>query len=454
MRRYWRFLGIDKTVSSILIGRLWSLISGPFNIFLLATCLSPEEQGYYYAFLGVAGISVFFELGLGVVLTQFFSHEYARLEWNDAGQLEGEPEAKRRIASILRTAIVVYALISLVSLPVILGSGVLFFGRIEAHENLNWFVPWILLTILVGVAGVATPITTFISGCGRLGELAKIQAIATIVASIGFWIALYTGMGLYAICISLVISSIILWWWCIAQSFNAVIDLMKMDNSHVPFSWSTEVWPMQWRIAVSWLAGYFAFQAIPPIIFQTHGAIEAGKVGMTIGISYTIGSIGSSWINANVPKFGELASARKLTELNSLFKSSLTHSIFFIAFAGFVLVFTLFVAGQFKAPFLEKMLPPGPFALVIASALAATVMYAESCYLRSFKEEPLMPVNMICSICTILTIAMTPPKDYWFFGMGMLAANVVIGLGFGTFVFLRSCNRLAKSSCTACSIDV
>ena len=429
-------------------------MSGPINIFLLATCLSPEEQGYYYAFMGVAGISVFFELGLGVVLTQFFSHEYAQLEWNDAGQLEGEPEAKRRIASILRTAIVVYALISLISTPVVLGSGILFFDRIQAQENLNWFAPWIVLTFLVGVSGGTTPITSFISSCGRLGEFAKIQAIATIVASIGFWIALYAGLGLYAVCISLVISSIILWWWCIAQSFNAVIDLMKTENSHVPFSWSTEVWPMQWRIAVSWLAGYFAFQAIPPIIFQTHGAIEAGKVGMTIGISYTIGAIGSSWINANVPKFGELASSRRLAELNSLFKISLTRSILFIAFAGFMVVITLFAADQFKAPFVEKMLPPGPFALVIASALAATVMYAESCYLRSFKEEPLMPVNMICSICTIVTIAMTPLKDYWFFGMGMLASNAVIGLGLGTFVFLRSCNRLATRPCNLCKIDV
>ncbi len=44
-------------------------------------------------------------------------------------------------------------------------------------------------------------------------------------------------------------------------------------------SWRREVWPFQWKIAVSWLCDYFIFQLFTPVLFAFRGPVEAGQDG-------------------------------------------------------------------------------------------------------------------------------------------------------------------------------
>jgi len=56
------------------------LLAGPVGLYLIATFLTKSEQGYYYTFGSVLGLTVFFELGLSYVIIQFTSHEMAGLK--------------------------------------------------------------------------------------------------------------------------------------------------------------------------------------------------------------------------------------------------------------------------------------------------------------------------------------------------------------------------------------
>lgn len=48
-----------------------------------------------------------------------------------------------------------------------------------------------------------------------------------------------------------------------------LIKLIKEKTGDFRVSWKTEIWPLQWRIALSWLSGYFIFQLFTPILFIT-----------------------------------------------------------------------------------------------------------------------------------------------------------------------------------------
>ena len=58
-----RKMGVNRPVFYTLVGRGWSLLSGPITILLLTTFFSPKVQGYYYTFGSVLALQVFLELG-------------------------------------------------------------------------------------------------------------------------------------------------------------------------------------------------------------------------------------------------------------------------------------------------------------------------------------------------------------------------------------------------------
>ena len=57
--------------------------------------------------------------------------------------------------------------------------------------------------------------------------------------------------------------------------------LLQYPTQDERVDWRTEIWPFQWRLAVSWLCGYFTFQLFNPILFAVRGPIEAGQMGDT-----------------------------------------------------------------------------------------------------------------------------------------------------------------------------
>src|SRR5688572_3707561 len=79
---------IDRAVFYVLAGRVWSFASGPITLVLIASQLTPQVQGYYYTFASLVALQGFAELGLGIVIVQFASHEWAFLSL-DRGRVVG-----------------------------------------------------------------------------------------------------------------------------------------------------------------------------------------------------------------------------------------------------------------------------------------------------------------------------------------------------------------------------
>ena len=74
---------------------------------------------------------------------------------------------------------------------------------------------------------------------------------------------------------------------------------------------------MQWRIAISWLAGYFVFQLFTPVLFHYHGAVVAGQMGMTLNVSNALLTTSLTLIAAKTPEFGKLIAGRNWHDSNA-----------------------------------------------------------------------------------------------------------------------------------------
>ena len=55
-----------------------------------------------------------------------------------------------------------------------------------------------------------------------------------------------------------------------------------------------EIFPFQWKIALSWISGYLIFQLFNPVLFATEGSKIAGQMGMTMVAISGISSISIS----------------------------------------------------------------------------------------------------------------------------------------------------------------
>ena len=108
-------LGIDRAVGWTVAARVWSILAGPVSVILIAAHLSAEEQGFYYTFASIVAFQVIFELGLGMVIVQFASHEKAFLEWRSDGTLGGSDVEKGRLAALLRKSLQWYAVATMLT---------------------------------------------------------------------------------------------------------------------------------------------------------------------------------------------------------------------------------------------------------------------------------------------------------------------------------------------------
>jgi hypothetical protein len=97
VHRFRRWAGVDRAVFFSNAAQLTRLFTGPVTMALVLRYLTPEIQGYFYAFSGVVAMQVFLEMGFSQNILQFASHEFAKLRFTPAGTLEGDPVAKSRL---------------------------------------------------------------------------------------------------------------------------------------------------------------------------------------------------------------------------------------------------------------------------------------------------------------------------------------------------------------------
>jgi len=417
-----RFLGVDRAVFFANAGQVTRLITTPISMALVLRYLTPEIQGYFYAFSGVVAMQVFLEMGFSQNILQFASHEFAKLRFAPDSTLEGDPEALSRLTSLARLAFCYYAVAALAVLLLIGVGGHIFFS-ISSPHGVSWQGAWWIIASVAAASLAINPAWALLEGCNQVAIIARFRFWASMVAfgtNAGFLIA---GTGIYASALMALCNLLFaLGYLCIfwLPFFRQFLQKPKLGN----ISWRNEIWPFQWRIAVSWMAGYFIFDIVNPIAFYFCGPVDAGRFGMSFQIIRIISGIAMTWITTKAPRIGMLVARQQWAELDALWWRS-TIQAFAIFLVGLAAFFALLPFSAYFLPQLPTRLGPPAVALWLGAGMAAAIwVTAMAVQLRAHKREPYMWISVANALLSVAFIL--PLVKHW--GIIGEAAGYTLGI--------------------------
>jgi hypothetical protein len=430
------FLEIDRAVIFGALGSLRAFVFGPLTAIIIVFSFTPEIQGYYYTFSSLLALQVFMEMGLGRVIMHTASHEWAGLSFERRRKIIGQTENLSRLVSLGRAALKWY-IIAGIFLPVLLVIVGYFFFNNDNHPGFEWLKPWLLISVLTGIKLFFVPVWSLLEGCGQIAEVTAYRLIEGILTNTSLCLAIMLGAKLWVFSITTILSIVFglgflkRYYWGFFQPF-----FVKSNGPSI--NWIQDVWPMQWRIAISGMSNYFSFYLFVPILFHYHGPVAAGKMGMTLAIIAVLSEVSSRWIYSKAPRFGVLIASKKYCTLDKLFirTTIVPLVVMFLMMSSVEIIAYLMYRSNY--PLSQRILSPVPLGLFLFSELLMVITYSQLTYLRAHKKEPFMVLFVLQGVLTGLSTWLLG-SHYGAIGMavGYSVIMVFFVVPYGTFIWRR-----------------
>lgn len=416
-----------------MINQLWRLVSGPMTLIMIPLFLSAEIQGYWYTFISISALAIFADLGFANIVLQFSAHEFAFLRFNEKGEVEGDAEHINKLASFFVFSLKWVMAMILIAFPLILSAGIFIFS--EKHENINWFLPWILYLVGSTISFFNNMIISFLQGCNLVGKIQRISFIVSVFYNILIWGCLFFKLQLYSIAIGLIVSSLFI-NIILYKDFKVFIrQLLKVGRSS-KYSWKKDFLNLLWKYAISFASGYFIFQIYTPLTFKYHGAVEAGKVGLSMSLWTAIFQISNIFVTVYTPKINMLVSKKDWKNLDDIFKKVLLISCFIFAL-GMISVVLILMILKGKVSIISRFLDLIPMITLGMCWLLQMGINTTAVYLRAHKEEPLVLISVISSIYILITTWLSAKYlSNNFFFIGFLS-SYLFGVPVIGFIFFK-----------------
>lgn len=415
-----------KDVLSTFINQAWRIISGPAILLLVPLYLSAAEQGYWYTFTSLAALSVFADLGFGMIILQFAAHEFTGLSFTEKNIILGETDKVQRLASFFRFSVIWGLRAILCAFPLIAIGGYFFLGIHNETSSVKWQLDWFIYSFASAIVFFNNIILTFFEGCN---SVARIQAIRFKIAtstSCTMIICLMLHFGLKALIASVYMNGVI--GICLILSkyrytFYQLWYLSKINR----YNWWPEFSALMWRYALSWCSGYFALNVYTPISFYVYGSEAAGRVGLSMAM-WTAGfSIASCWMTAKVPQLNMLIERKEWHNLDNQFQKCFARSAVTMVVGGIAFL-AAYAALADKITVFQRILGLSGMTILFLCWLGQLCINNWAIYLRAHKKEPLVKFSIINSMAVFamtLICAHVVSVDYLFSGF---LAGIIIGV--------------------------
>jgi O-antigen/teichoic acid export membrane protein len=409
---------MDRAVLYAILARTWGFAAGPVSALLIAVKFTPTIQGFYYTFGSILALQTFAELGIGFAITQFASHEWSKLRIGENRRIEGDPNSLSRLASLAQIAIKWYSIAAVIVIVGLSIGGYVFFSQ-SSSQNVSWKLPWISLCVFTGINLFTIAIWSLLEGCNQVSNVYFYRFFQGLLGSLAAWTAIFLGADLWTASIvslaGLIYASLFL-----RRNYREFFkSLLLIKREGVRLRWLTDILPFQWRIALSWVSGYFAFFLFTPVLFHYHGPVLAGQMGMTWALCGALSSLGSAWLSPRVPQFGMMVAQKRYAEMDRLFWR-LTIIVTGITILGAMAIWLLVFGLNYYDSFLaRRLLPPLPTALFLITAIIHTASLPMSTYMRAHKKEPLLFLSVLAGCLVGLST--------WLLGKFFAALGMAVG---------------------------
>lgn len=403
-------LGVDKAIAYSSGARIVQAFTGAGSIFFISTFLTGVEQGFYYTFGSILALQVFFELGLTGIMTQYVAHEASHLTLDENREYQGNIKYKSRLASLVRFCVKWYSILAAIVALFLLIFGFFYFSKYGEGQGVvvSWKIPWVIIIIATAIKLFQSPFTSILNGLGFIKEISKITFWQQLILPTVSWIGLALGFKLYVSGIGY-LTSVVIWFLFIKKQnlLPILLNLLKVKISE-SVSYMKEIFPYQWRIALSWISGYFIFQLFNPVLFATEGAVVAGQMGMTLTALSAIQAFSMSWLNTKVPIYSSFIAQKNFAALDTLFVKTLKQmisicAILLITFLIFICLLRELRIGINGNLLADRFLDYVPMILMMIPVFLLQFTNSWATYLRCHKKEPFLANSIVNGILCMLS---------------------------------------------------
>jgi len=435
IRRLLTRIDVDRAVLYGVLGTAQLFLTGPVTALIVAIALTAELQGYYYTFAALLALQILVELGFAQVIVQFASHEWAHLRLRADRSIEGDADAHSRLASLARMATGWYWGCSALLGIGLATAGVLFFGA-EGSDDVSWTGPWIAIALLTAVDFAILPLWSLLQGANQMTAYNFARLVSGLLLIPMLWGSLLLGGELWSVALAKVVS--LSWEIGVILRYRRFFASLLRKRDGPTMRWRGEILPVQWRIALSWMAGYFAFQIFTPVVFHYEGAAEAGRWGMTWGLVMAVSALATTWIYTRAPAFGSLIAERRYAELDAAFRRTAAGAVGLCILASVAGVSAIAAIQATDLDLGDRLLSPGTAACLFIAATLMQVSFAQSTYLRAHKAEPFLAISLITGAGVAgITLAAGSLWGTTGIAVGYLALTLLVVTPLSTRLFLR-----------------
>ena len=436
------WIGMDGAIAYSSAARVFQAFAGVVSIFVIASFLTGEEQGFYYTFGSILAIQVFFELGFTGIMTQYVAHEVAYLEFDDNFGVHGDGHYVSRLSYLIKFCLKWYAVIATLFFIIVFIIGIVYFNKFDTtNGTVSWKSPWLLLSLSTAISLFQSPFTAILNGLGRVKEMCQVGFFQQIAIPISQWLLFACGAKLYVVGISSLLG-VLIWWVYVFKNrlWLYFYNLMRVSITD-RISYLKEIFPYQWKIALSWISGYFIFQLFNPVLFATEGAVVAGQMGMTISVLSAIQAFSLSWQNTKVPLYSRFIELGKYDELDAVFDKTvkqMAEVCFFLLTILFIFVFilriTYFQLGETVLS--DRFLDFFPMLLMAIPVFVNQFIASWATYLRCHKQEPFLVNSIVIGgLCCLSTFVLGNLYGLYGITIGYCCIMVFISLPWAHGIF-------------------
>ena len=405
-----KLFSLIKSEQAVLFSVLatgWRFVAGPLTIAIIGARFTPELQGYYITFLSVLGYSAYLQMGLGRVIIQFASHEWAKLSFDKNGYVVGDEAAKARLANLARFAVKWYLVAGIIAIAFLTVGGTWFFMKSKnALPQEVWLAPWISMAVLCGIQMMMMPLFYLLEGCNQVKYVYRFRFFQAIVGNVSIWIAVYSDAKLwtYSVFFTVWILSSVLFLRFRYWNFLKSIFISNVLKER--FNWFKELMPLQIKLVIFSFCSYMMFQFYIQGSMFARGPARACQTGTTISFIMMLGTVMGAFIGPKMPLFGVLIAEKKYKELDNQFIKLFFTAASLMIIGGMALwlgVLMLNVLPFHLAKYYaERLLEPAPTAIFTAAYIFWSLSASSGLYLIAHKK---MPHIWIVAITTILSIS-------------------------------------------------
>ena len=435
-------IGIDKSIAYTSSSRIVQAFGSIITALLIVSFLTKEEMGFYYTFGSVLALQIFFELGLNGILTQYVAHEMAHLSW-DGTNVVGDDMYKSRLSSLIHFSMKWYCILSVFLFLGLSIAGTYFFTTYDkTNGGVSWKIPWLLMCALTAVNLILSPIFCILEGLGKVKEVAKYRFLQQLFGYAIIWPSFILNARLMTMPINSLTWILVSFAYLYFTDFGKILRNIWRVNIKEKVSYRYEIFPLQWKIALSWVSGYFIFQLFNPVLFATDGAVVAGQMGMTLQALNAISALAVSWSSTKIPKYSTLIELKQYKELDNLFfrttkQAGFVEAVLMIMFFCIILLIRYYHIVFFDKVYLgDRFLDYIPLILMIIPMYLQQYINAWAIYLRCHKQEPYLWLSVISGIYMLLG-TMLIGKFWGVVGIsGNYCIEQIIGMVFAYYIFV------------------